>query len=103
MSFKKDITSPATCIYYFTSVHMRLSFDGLRALVPPLKIGDILVADNHDLTRRKIYKMLPGDKHAILYLKTSVQEKLHPLANGDGKLTVKNLTMLNQLLLQLDD
>jgi hypothetical protein len=103
MSNFKSLTKKASTIYYFSNVHMRLSFDGLAALVSaPMKVGDILVADNVDMTRRKIYKVLAGDKHAILYLKTNVREKFYRLADGSGKISIKNLNMLSTLLLQLE-
>lgn len=98
-----QILQKSKAIYYFSGVHMRLSFDGLAALVGTLGVGDILVADNVDMTRRKIYKVLPGEKHAILYLKTTVREKFYPLADESGKISLKNLNMLSTLLLQLEN
>jgi hypothetical protein len=102
-TIETQILKKSNSIYYFSGVHMRLSFDGLAALISaPMKVGDILVADNFDMTRRKIYKVLAGEKHAILYLKTNVREKFYRLADDSGKISIKNLTMISTLLLQLD-
>lgn len=81
---------------------MRISFDGLAALVKKLSVGDIIVTDSKDMTRRKIYRVLARDKAAILYLLTTPREKFMPLADADGKISIKNLTLLSEVLLQLE-
>lgn len=90
-------------LWYFKDVHMRISFDGLSQMVGnKMKVGDIIVADNVNLTKRKIYRVLARDKAAILYLLTTQKEKFLPLADNDGKITIQNLTLLSESLLQLE-
>lgn len=89
-------------VWYFKDVHMRISFDGLAGMVKKLNVGDIIVADNSAMTRRKIYRVLARDKAAILYLLTTPKEKFLPLADNDDKISIKNLTLLSEVLLQLE-
>lgn len=89
-------------VWYFKDVHMRISFDGLAVMVGKMQVGDIIVADNTAMTKRKIYRVLAREKAAILYLRTTPKEKFLPLADNDGKISIKNLTLLSEVLLQLE-
>lgn len=98
---KREILENGGRLFYFPNVSMRYSFEGLLSFVPGAKEKDIIVADNSSMERRKILRLCPGGKLAILYLKTVAREKFVPLSDESGQITIKNLNMLKSLLLQL--
>lgn len=102
-SFMPEIVSKKSQIWYMEDVDISYSFGSLEMLAKKLGAdvdnGDVLVADNINKDKRKIYKKISERRAAIIYLTSDKNNKFLPL-HKKGKGLVGVDSMVRQCILQ---
>lgn len=97
--FLPEIVSKKNQVWYMEDVDISYSFSSLEILAEKLgakvEKGDILVVDNENRDKRKIYKKIADGRAVILYLMTPKKNKFLPL-HKKGRGLVGMDSMLRQ-------
>jgi len=101
--FLPEIVTKKNQVWYLEDVDISYSFTTLENLAKKLgakvENGDILVVDNENKDKRKIFKKIADDRAAILYLMTPKKNKFLPL-HKRGKGLVGTDSMVKQCIFE---
>jgi len=102
--FFPEIVTKKGRIWYVENVDISYSFASLETIATKLgakvEDGDILVADNVNKDKRKIFRKIPDGRAAIVYLRTPLKNKFLPLhKKGKGCIGTKD-TMIKQSIFE---
>ena len=86
------VYDPNTSLYYVENVNINYSFKTLETIAKEqgakLEVGDVLVAQNSNKTRRKYFKKTTKAA-LILYVQLLDDNEFDPLRKGNGKVKSK--------------
>lgn len=86
VKIKQEIIKKKADIFYLENININYSFSTLekiaRELGAKVDNGDILIADNPNRTKRKIFKKIGKNKYVILYITSDEGNIFWHLENG---------------------